>query len=67
MKPGFRASKCYVILTFVWGDLGTVFFPKFEWCVIYRHRNCPFEIEYCFLSKETHPTKLVIVFLNMSL
>ena len=24
--------------------------------------NCPFEIESCFLSKETHPTKVVIVF-----
>ena len=24
--------------------------------------NRPFEIQYCFLSKETHPTKVVIVF-----
>ena len=27
-------------------------------CVI--GSNCPFEIEYCFLSKGTHPTKIVI-------
>ena len=66
MKLGFRFSKCYRKRTFVRGDVETVIFPKFEQCVL-QAVIVLLKLNIVFLSKETHPTKLVIVFLDISL
>ena len=66
MKLGFRFSKCYRKRTFVRGDVETVIFPKFEQCVLQAVIVLlKLNLNIVFLSKETHPTNFVIVFLTL--
>ena len=57
----FTFLKCYRKLYFVQGDLGTVVFPKFEWCVLWA-AIVLLKLNIVVVIKKKYPTKVVIFF-----